>query len=65
MLSHPQLAGGKESWEEWAQGLRTDLRHTKHTCVHTSRAHTAHTCAHGRANTQAHVHRTHAHSTLA
>lgn len=45
MLSHPQLVGGKESWEEWAQGLRTDLRHTKHTCVHTShRMHTAHTC---------------------
>lgn len=51
VLSHPQLAGGKESWEEWAQGLRIGLCHTAHTCAHVTRTRTAHMCTRPRKHT--------------
>lgn len=53
VLSHPQLAGGKESWEERAQGLRIGLCHTAHTCAHVTRAHSTH--AHTSAQTHEHM----------
>ena len=51
VLSHPQRAGGKESWEEWAQGLRIGLCHTAHTCAHVMHARTAHMCTRPRKHT--------------